>query len=129
MRTNYFRRRNRRGAAAVEFALTVPLVFLFFMASIEFGRVYMIRQTLENAVYEAARRGLVPATTDTEIRQTAADMLGSIRVNNPDISIAQDDQSVSVTIELDISDSSWVPPLFFRGKQLTSTLTMAKDRG
>lgn len=27
----------RRGAATVEFALTVPLVFLFFFASIEFG--------------------------------------------------------------------------------------------
>jgi len=113
----------------VEFALTVPLVFLFFMASIEFGRVFMIRQTLENAVYEAARRGLVPATTNHEIRKTAADMLDSIRVNNPDISVAQDGQSVSVTIALDISDSSWVPPFFFRGKQLRSTLTMTKDQG
>lgn len=119
----------RRGAATVEFALTVPLVLLFFFASIEFGRVYMIRQTLQNSVYEAARLGLVPGTPDKKIRQAANSMMRAVSVKKPRVVVAQDDETVTVTIAVNVSDHSWLAPFFFNGKQLTSTLTLNKDSG
>jgi len=51
------RDRNRRGpnrrcgVAAVEFALTAPILFLFLFAALELGRMNMIRQTANNAAY------------------------------------------------------------------------------
>ena len=44
----------RRGAHVVEFALTVPILFMLVMAGIEFYRVSMLRQYAENVSYEAA---------------------------------------------------------------------------
>ena len=55
-RTNRIRRfPGRRGAAAVEFAMTVPILFMLLFAALELGRMNMIRQTANNAAYEAAR--------------------------------------------------------------------------
>ena len=54
---NNQRRRSkiRRGATAVEFAITAPIFFLFLLASFEFGWLNVIRHTADNAAYEAAR--------------------------------------------------------------------------
>lgn len=44
-----------RGAAAVEFALVLPLLIVLVMGIIDFGRVYSAQQTLTNAAREGAR--------------------------------------------------------------------------
>ncbi len=43
------KKRARRGATLVEFALVVPILFLLFFAAVEFARVAMIRHTVDNA--------------------------------------------------------------------------------
>ena len=59
---------DRTAAVVVEFAICAPILFLFFFASLEFSRVNMIRQSVENAVYEGARRGIVPGATAANCR-------------------------------------------------------------
>jgi Flp pilus assembly protein TadG len=57
------------GAAAVEFALVLPIILLILFGTIEFGRAWNVRQTLTDAAREGARvaavnNGLVtPAAT------------------------------------------------------------------
>ncbi len=48
---------NRRGAVTVEFACTAGIAILFLFAMLEYGRVSMIRQSVELAVYEGGRKG------------------------------------------------------------------------
>ena len=48
-------RGNDRGAAAVEFALVVPLLLALVMGIAEFGRAYNIQTTLSGAARDAAR--------------------------------------------------------------------------
>ena len=48
-------RRDDRGAAAVEFALVVPLLLLLVLGIAEFGRAYNISATLANAARTGAR--------------------------------------------------------------------------
>ncbi len=127
MNSNAKRGGQRRGASTVEFAMTVPLVFLFFFASVEFGRVYMIRQSIENATYEAARRGLVPGTPNGEIRQTAAAVLSAVSVSRPKIRVSQNDEQVTVSVSVKVKDHAWITPLFFHKSRLSSTLTLNKD--
>ena len=48
-------RRNRRGSAAVEFALVAPLFFCMLFAILETAIVFFAGQVLENATQETAR--------------------------------------------------------------------------
>lgn len=112
----------------MEFAVTVPIVFLFLFAAIEFGRMQMIRQSLENASYEGARRGVVPATSDAEIRQAAQNVLDVISVVNPQIVVVQTDETVRVTVSVNANENSWISPFYFRNRTLSSTITLSKDR-
>jgi Flp pilus assembly protein TadG len=47
--------RGERGAAAVEFALVVPLLLVLVLGIAEFGRAYTISTTLSNAARVGAR--------------------------------------------------------------------------
>ncbi len=49
------KRRRRRGAALVEAALVINVLFLLFFGVFEFGRLLMVRQVLDNAARGAAR--------------------------------------------------------------------------
>ena len=44
-----------RGAAAVEFALVLPLLLLIVLGIIEFGRAYNVQTTLSNAARDGVR--------------------------------------------------------------------------
>jgi len=48
-------RRNTEGAAAVEFALLLPLLILILMAIVEYGYVFYVDVTVVNAAREGAR--------------------------------------------------------------------------
>jgi Flp pilus assembly protein TadG len=48
-------KRSERGAAAVEFALVLPVLILLVLGLIEFSRVYNIQISLSNAAREGAR--------------------------------------------------------------------------
>jgi Flp pilus assembly protein TadG len=61
-------RNHRRGATAVEFALTAPIFFVFLLSAFEFGWLNVIRHTADNAAYEAARAAIVPGATVADAR-------------------------------------------------------------
>jgi Flp pilus assembly protein TadG len=55
--------RENRGAAAVEFAMTVPILLLAMLGIIEFGRVLWAQNALHYAVEDAARCATIDVTT------------------------------------------------------------------
>ena len=123
----------RHGAVAVEFALCAPLLFFFFFASLEFARVNMIRQSVENAVYEGSRRGIVPGATANDCRASAQAVLNSISVNGATINVAPsvitpDTTEVTVSVAVPVSSNSWVVPIFFGDKSITSSMTLRRER-
>lgn len=46
---------DRRGGAVIEFALTAPFFFTLILGTIDFGRMFYVRQGLEYATEQAAR--------------------------------------------------------------------------
>jgi hypothetical protein len=60
---------NRRGQAAVELALVLPVVLLLIVGMLEFARAWNLHQSITDAVREGARRALVadnpPAPVDS----------------------------------------------------------------
>lgn len=126
--------RNRRGTTTVEFALCAPILFLFTFASFEYSRVNSLRQTAENAVYEGCRRGIVPGATVADVQASTQLILDSVFARNSTITvtpsvITEDTSRVTVDVTIPLDDNSWVAPNFFRGRAVSSSLTLARERG
>jgi Flp pilus assembly protein TadG len=122
----------RRGAAMVEMAVTSGLVFFFFFAALEFCRVSMIRHSVEHALYEGARQGIVPGATAAQIQNTSRTILGRIGVSGATIdvtpaNIQNSTPEVSVRIRLPLDRSLFAPAFFFAGKSLDRTLVMQRE--
>jgi Flp pilus assembly protein TadG len=65
------RLRRERGAAAVEFAILLPLFIMFVWGAIEFGLAFYTKEILTNATREGARAGIVqqiPKLTQAQIQ-------------------------------------------------------------
>jgi Flp pilus assembly protein TadG len=126
-------RHARRGAVVTEFAICAPILFFFFFAALEFSRVNMIRQSVENAVYEGSRRGIVPGATADDCRNAAQVVLNMISANNASVTvtpseIAPTTPEVTVSISVPINSNSWVAPFFFRDKTITNSMTLRRER-
>ncbi len=59
------------GAAAVEFALVGIILVVVVIATLDFGRVLLVRHTLANAIEVASRRALI----DAEVTNAALEAL------------------------------------------------------
>ncbi|MET3933128.1 TadE/TadG family type IV pilus assembly protein [Arthrobacter sp. OAP107] len=68
--------RNESGAAAVEFALVVPLLLLLLLGIIEFGRVFNAQMQVTAAAREAARVMAIQKQADLSIATAVADAPG-----------------------------------------------------
>ena len=68
MRTSL--RRNERGAALIEAAITIPIILLIAVGIFEFGRAYQTWQVLTNAAREGARQAILIDKTDADVQTT-----------------------------------------------------------
>lgn len=77
------------GQGLVEFALILPIILLFIMGIIDFGRIIFVYNQVSSAAREAVRIGVVNPTDCTSMRNTASQSL--LLINPP----------VTVTIQYD----------------------------
>jgi Flp pilus assembly protein TadG len=128
----------RRAAAAVEFAVVAPVLFLIILGMIEFGRVMMVEQEMTNAAREGCRTGVLQGSTASDVRNVVSDYLSGARVPladpanqvvvSPDPSGATAGASISVTVRIPFDSVSWLPvSLFMEGKTLSATVVMRKE--
>lgn len=122
----------RRGAVMVEMAITSSLLFLFFFAALEFCRVSMIRHSVELALYEGGRRGIVPGATAAAVQASARNVLNRIAVTGATIDVTpaviqNSTREVTVRIRLPLDRGLFAPAFFFVGKSLDRTLVMQRE--
>ncbi|TWT80986.1 TadE-like protein [Planctomycetes bacterium CA13] len=115
----------------VEFAITVPILFLFFFASFEFCRAAMIRHTVDNAVYEATRTAMIPGATADEAENIAESIMASLGVTNVSVivtpgTIERDTAEVTVRVSVPMSGNSYLPVQYFHG-DIVRELTMRRE--
>jgi len=77
-----------RGAAAVEFALVLPILLLLVLGILEFGRAYHVQTTLSNAARDGVRvmalqDSVAAATSATKLSAQPLDLSGSTIVVTP----------------------------------------------
>ena len=66
----------RAGAAAVEFALVVPIFLLFSAVCLDFARLSLARHVVQNGCYRAARLAMTEGATREETIEAVEDYLG-----------------------------------------------------
>lgn len=82
-------RKNQRGAALIETAVTLPIILLISVAIFEFGRAYQTWQVLTNAAREGARVAVLSGTTEEQIKLavTTYGEIGGVPITDEHISI------------------------------------------
>ncbi len=125
-------RKSRAGAAAIEFAIVAPLLFLFFFAAFEFCRVAMIRHTADNAVYEGCRAGIIPGATSADAQREATRIMSSLGVTNVIVAVTpstidRETPEVTVRMEVPLDGNSFVPNQFVAGRRIIRELTMRRE--
>jgi Flp pilus assembly protein TadG len=75
-------KRNERGAALVEAAVTIPLLLLIAVGIFEFGRAYQTWQVLTNAAREGARYAVTPGSTADNATAIAQQYMQSGALDN-----------------------------------------------
>jgi len=137
------RKTSRRGAAAVEFALVAPLLFLTIIIPLfEFGRAMMVLDTLANAAQIGCRQGALPGTSTSTITTTANNALSgqgisgatvtvSINGNSgTDASQAMHNDVISVQIGIPYTQTSWLPTScleYLGATTLTRTKSLCRE--
>jgi Flp pilus assembly protein TadG len=125
--------RLRTGAAAVEFALTAPIFFLFLLAAFEFGWLNVIRHTADNAAYEAARTAMVPGATVAEARNRANGLLRIVGARGATVSVTPsvltaETEEVTVEIDIPMNRNGLIVPRFTGNTVLHSESTLRTER-
>lgn len=128
-------RRNRAGAAVVEFAFVAPVFFLFVFGMIEFGRMVMVQQILTNASREGARVGVLDNASTSSVTTAVTNYLTNSTINGATVTISPNPpsgagygQPVSVTVSVPFSQVSWLPsPMFLGGKTMTANSVMRRE--
>jgi Flp pilus assembly protein TadG len=142
--------RRRRAAAALEFAIVCPLLFLIFLGMIEIGRAMMVAGSVANAARVGARSAAVTGggydsavaaasrvLSDAGLPSSGA-LVVTVTVNDV---VVKDEASfteaavpgatITVKVALPYASVSWLPgggALFLSSNQLiTAANTMAKE--
>lgn len=126
-------KKRRSGATVVEFALALPVVLLFFWASLEFGRAAIIQHAVDNAAYEACRIVIVPGGTNAEATTAANNILKTFSIKGATVTvtpnpITEATAQVTCQVSAPASSSMWGTPRFFSGKVLTGKSTLIAER-
>ena len=76
--------RRRRAAALVEFAVVAPLLLTLLFGIIEYGYVFMVRQTVVHAAREGCRIAVLQTTTEpyTEVTGRVAEIMSGTGITN-----------------------------------------------
>lgn len=125
-----FRVRNRRiGAFTVEFAICSGLFFTILLSGFEFARFMYARHSIDQAAYEAARVGIVPGKTPSQVVAKATQILNATGVHNATITVTPTvfttlTTTVTVAIRCKYSDNSWLKPIFLGNSDMFTTITL-----
>jgi Flp pilus assembly protein TadG len=124
----------RRGAAAVELAICLPLLVLLVMASIEACTMIFLDHSLTIASYEGVRAGINYDGTNADVLSRANAIINSreiqgatVTINPPDVANAQRGETIAVTVSAPCNLNMVIPPWFYDGRTLRATMTMVKE--
>ena len=128
------RRSRRRGAAAAELAVCLPLIILLVLATIEACTMIYLKQSLTVAAYEGARTALTPGATSADVTTQATQVLtdrdvqgGSVALTPLVFETAATGSYLRVQATAPCDMNGGLGSWFYQGKSLTGTVEVMKE--
>jgi len=138
---NASRRRTRAGATAVEFAMIAPAFLFVVFFSIEFARMSMIRNLSQNAAYQGSRFAMMEGATEALAEAEAERVLARLGTKGADFEVVFEPQLdadgdvaepkawVRTSVQIPISDNTWIfPSSMFSGKVMSTETRLRSER-
>jgi len=124
----------RRGTAAVEFAVCLPVIVMLFMGSIEVAGMLFLKESLTVASYEGARTAAKYDSETQDVISKAEAMLAiknvvgaQISVSPSDIGNASRGEPITVTVSCPCNANALVPLKFFDNQLITVKSIMVRE--
>jgi Flp pilus assembly protein TadG len=97
----------------VEAALVLPMFIVFVAGAFDVGRLHLIRHTVDNAAYEAAKLATSHGATKEQVTARAEEVLDLLGTKGTEVTITPPDfdtstPSITVQIKVPIRDNSWI---------------------
>jgi Flp pilus assembly protein TadG len=124
-----------RGAAVVEFAVVLPLLLTILFGIIEYGWVFMVRQTLQTAAREGCRIAVLQTTTTpyTSVLDRVSQVMGPTGLTTYTVTMTHattTDPIETVEVEVPYDDVSLMGGFFgTHSYDLGGTCSMRKEGG
>ena len=123
----------RRGVAAVEFAVCLPILTLLLLGSIELSNFIYLKQSLTVIVYETSREAIRPNSTNESARAVANNIIDSRDLTDVAVSLPANVENIprgeriTVTVSAPSSANRVVIPRFAKGLTITATCTAVRE--
>ena len=125
----------RRGVAATELAVCMPVIVLIVLASMEACAMLFLQQSLSVAAYEGARVALSPGAGSSDVTTQCQQILKDREVNGATVSISPADVPgaaegtwITVRATAPFARNSLAGGWLFGAKTLTADVQMMKER-
>jgi hypothetical protein len=118
----------------VELAVTLPLLVLIVLGTIESCAMIYLTQSLHIAAYEGARVSLIPKSSALNVTDAANQIITDRRIKSSTITITPTDfknaplnSPITVRVTAPVSANCPLTPLFFAGRTMAGSCTMMKE--
>jgi len=124
---------NMKGAAVVELAVVLPLLLTIVFGIIEFGWVFMVRETLVNASREGCRVAVLQGSTQQDVTDQVDASMAGAGLSSYSVEITSStpgNPNETVQVLIPYADVSLLGGYFFGGStnfNLTATTVMRKE--
>ena len=122
-----------RGAAVVELAVVLPLLLTLVFGIIEFGWIFMVRETLVNASREGCRVAVLQGSIQQDVTDQVNASMAGAGLTNYTVQITSSTPSnptETVKVLIPYADVSLLAGYFFGGStdfNLSATTVMRKE--
>ena len=123
----------RRGVTSVEFALTLPILFLMLFGMVELTRLSNVGGIARNAAFIGARQTTIQSSTASDVTNRVAEYLNKLGVHEHTITIDPPvlDGTVleaTVTVEVPLNaNNGFGMTQYVSGKSATVSVTRSRD--
>ena len=123
---------NRRGAAAVEFAVCLPVLFAFVFGILEFSRVTQLQQSIRLAAFEGARAGISLDAATTDVQSAVTRVMSAVSIPSYTTTITPNpltytSTSISVTVSLTPTQNAWFTWYVPSSKTISANVTLLRE--
>jgi len=103
-----------RGTTTVEFSIILPIFFLVLIGGIQIFRYTVVANTVETAVIEAARQGMISGRSDSAIKDVAKEVLDRAGLSGYSIDVKRLNKGANLKVQaqLSLAGNGFLVPTF-----------------